>query len=278
MKRLFKIFPALILITFVFSCRKNEEYEVFAIRYSDGWKIRAGDWVIGAGPTDSVDVCEMFWLLKSSDGKNILVDAGFIDSTRSNKNFIRPDSMLMRLNIEPSDISDIILTHPHNDHIGGIILFPTARVWMQKDDYEYFTGPAWEEGGYRYGFEKNDVGNIIAVNSQGRLKLVEGDNIEIMPGIRVFTGSKHTFGNQYLLVNANSEKNKILLASDAIWFYLNLEKELPVSVCMDTASYVRAIKRFRTLVTNPDLIIPGHDDKVFSKFTAVQDGIVRIGE
>jgi glyoxylase-like metal-dependent hydrolase (beta-lactamase superfamily II) len=277
MKNPFKIFPALLSLVFFFGCSKNEEYQVYAIKFRDGWKIQAKDYVTGANPSDSVDVCNMFWLIKS-DSKNILVDAGFIDPTGSDKNFVRPDSMLKRLNIEPSDISDIVITHPHTDHIGGLTLFPEARVWMQQDDYDYFTGPAWEEGSYRYGFEKNDVENIIAVNLQGRLKLIKGDNIEIMPGIRVYTGSKHTFENQYLLVNSNSEKNKILLASDAIWFYLNLEKELPVSVCMDTLSYVTAIKRMKTLVTDPDLIIPGHDDLVFSKFTAVQDWIVRIGE
>lgn len=278
MKTLLKIIPLLLFVTILFSCKNNEEYQVYAIKYSDGWKIQAKDWVIGADPSDSVDVCDMFWLIKSHDGKNILVDAGFIDSTNSSKNYIRPDSMLKRLNIGSSEVSDIIVTHPHNDHIGGLIMFPQAQVWMQKDDYDYFIGPAWEEGGYRIGFEKNDVENLISINTQGRLKLISGDNIEIMPGIRVFTGSKHTFENQYLLVNSGSEKNKILLASDAIWFNLNLEKELPISVCMDTASYVNAIKRLKTLVTNSDLIIAGHDDNVFSKFPEVRDWIVRISE
>lgn len=278
MKNLIKFIPSLLFITILVCCRKNEDYQVYAVKYSDGWKIQAKDWVIGANPTDSVDVCNMFWLIKSHSGKKILVDAGFIDSTKSSKNYISPDSILKRLNIESSEISDIIITHPHNDHIGGLILFPKAQVWMQQDDYDYFIGPAWKENGYRIGFEKRDVENLISINSQGRLKLIKGDNIEIMPGIRVFIGSKHTFENQYLLVNANSDKNKILLASDAIWFYLNLEKELPISVCMDTTSYVKAIKRIKTLVTNPDLIIAGHDDKIFSKFTKVQDWIVRIEE
>jgi glyoxylase-like metal-dependent hydrolase (beta-lactamase superfamily II) len=276
MKSLPRIILTLLFITLIFSCKRAEEYQVYAIKYADGWKIQAKDWVTGADLSDSVDVCEMFWLIKSHNGKNILVDAGLIDSTHTFKEYTRPDSMLKRLNIESSDISDIIVTHPHNDHIGGLILFPEARVWMQQDDYDYFIGPAWEENGYRIGFEKNDVENLLSISKQGRLKLIKGDNIEIMPGIRVFTGSKHTFENQFLLVNSNSGKNKILIASDAIWFYLNMEKELPVSVCMDTASYVKTIKRIKTLVENPDLIIPGHDDMVFRKFTEVQDWIVRI--
>lgn len=57
-----------------------------------------------------------------------------------------------------------------------------------------------------------------------------------------------------------------------------MEKKLPISVCMDTTSYVIAMKRIKTLVSNPDLIIAGHDDKIFSKFSKVHDWIVRIEE
>jgi glyoxylase-like metal-dependent hydrolase (beta-lactamase superfamily II) len=98
-----------------------------------------------------------------------------------------------------------------------------------------------------------------------------------MPGIRVFIGSKHTFENQYLLVNSNSKSNKILIASDAIWFYYNLNNLLPATLCLDPKAYVEAMKRMKTLVTNPDFIIPGHDDLVFSKFPKVTEGIVKIG-
>jgi glyoxylase-like metal-dependent hydrolase (beta-lactamase superfamily II) len=97
------------------------------------------------------------------------------------------------------------LTHPHWDHIGGINLFPNAKVWMQKDDFEYFIGESWQENGVSKDFRKNDVRNLIEINLQGRLIFVEGDNIEIIPGIKVFIGSKHTFENQYLLVNSNSK-------------------------------------------------------------------------
>jgi glyoxylase-like metal-dependent hydrolase (beta-lactamase superfamily II) len=271
-----------ILISFIVltitGCSETKEYQVYAIKFCNGWKIEAKNVVIGSAPSDSVDVCNMFWLIKGANDKNILVDAGYIDTTYSNKNYIRPDSMLQKLGISPQDITDIILTHPHFDHISGIILFPQAKVWMQQDDYDYFIGPAWQENGDSRGFEKKDVENILSVNSQGRLNLIKGDNIKIFPGIKVYTGSKHTFENQYLVVNSNSRKNRILLASDAIWFYLNQEKHLPASICMDTAAYVQAIKRMDSLVTDRDLIIPGHDNKLFSKFPEVQDGIVEIKE
>ena len=247
MKTFIKFFTTLILIMIFLSCRQAKEYQVFALKYCDEGKVPAKGPIIGASQNDSVDVAYFFWLLKDPNGRNILVDAGFIDSTHTTKHYMRPDSILQQINISPQEISDIIITHPHYDHISGITLFPNARIWMNQDDYEYFIGPAWQTGGDSTGFNRQDVFNIKTINSQGRLKLVKGDNLEIMPGIKAFTGSKHTYENMYLLVNSNSEKNKILLASDAIWFYMNLDKELPISLCFDSASYVKAIRRMKTL-------------------------------
>lgn len=278
MKTFTKIFTILMFIMICVSCKHAKEYQVFAIKYCDEGRMPADGMVIGAAGNDSIDVSDFFWLLKDPDGGNVLVDAGFIDSTHTTKNYIRPDSVLLQLNISPREISEIIITHPHYDHIGGITLFPNARIWMNQADYEYFIGTAWEAGGDSTGFNRQDVINIKSINSQGRLKLVKGDSIEIMPGIDAFTGSRHTFENIYLLVNSNSEKNKVLLASDAIWFYMNLEKELPISLCFDSASYVKAIKRIKTLVPDPNMIIPGHDKNVISKFSRVNDNIVRIEE
>jgi glyoxylase-like metal-dependent hydrolase (beta-lactamase superfamily II) len=147
---------------------------------------------------------------------------------------------------------------------------------MNQDDFEYFIGPAWEKDGNSKGLNKVDVTNLLRIKSQGRVKLFRGDDVEFMPGIKAYIGSRHTYENFYLLVNSNSEKDKVLVASDAIWFYLNLEKELPASICFDSAAYVNAIKRMKTLISNPELILPGHDNQVFSRFPKVNDHIVRI--
>jgi glyoxylase-like metal-dependent hydrolase (beta-lactamase superfamily II) len=107
--------------------------------------------------------------------------------------------------------------------------------------------------------------------------MVDGDSIEIIPGIRVFTGSLHTKGSQYLLVNSNTPTGKVLLASDASWFYYNLNNLLPIPVyTFDPVAYVAAMKRIKTLMPDGDYIIPGHDDTIFTKFPKVCEGVVRI--
>ena len=275
-KRVF-LFLFLASIPLISDCQNNDEYEVYALKYLDGGTISATEGIVGADPKETLQLCYMIWLLKGINGKNILVDAGFIDTSKVPlKKYIRPDLLLQKIGVNSSDISDIILTHPHNDHIGGINLFPKSVFWMQEDDFYYFTGMAWQEIGHNEGFEKNDVRNLIEINLEGRLKLIKGDNIEIFPGIRVFIGSRHTFENQYLLVNSNSQTKKILIASDAVWFYPNLNNLKPAALCQNPEQYVKAMKRMKSLVTNPDSIIPGHDGQVFTKFPTIKEGIVKI--
>lgn len=76
-------------------------------------------------------------------------------------------------------------------------------------------------------------------------------------------------------LNPHSKNDKIILASDTSWYY-NLDHLLSVPLVIDPEAYVKALKRMKTLVSDPDLIVPGHDDLVFSKYPKVADWIVKI--
>jgi glyoxylase-like metal-dependent hydrolase (beta-lactamase superfamily II) len=256
----------------------SNEYEVYAIRFAVEKKnIPLSFAAVGASDKDSTKFCDMFWLLVG-DGKLILVDAGYIlnDFNKEWSDiYTRPDSALLRMGIRATEITDIVISHPHDDHISGIELFPFAQLWMQKDDYDYFVGAAWQKNGFNKGFYKADVRKLVDKNLEGKLTLVKGDSIEIFPGIRAFIGSKHTWESQYLLVNAKS--GKVIIASDNCWFYYNIEHLLPISkYVFDPNAYVSQLKRMRTLQPDISFIIPGHDLLVFSKFPKIAEGIVKI--
>ncbi|OQP65894.1 hydrolase glyoxylase [Niastella vici] len=275
------LFVLIFLIASINAWSQPEKYEVYTVRFASSdtaWPISM--WVDKGPQKDSVNINFMVWLIKGN-GRNILVDAGFLNDIPDAKEFdvvkyVRPDSALLPLGLKATDITDIILSHPHWGHIDGIDLFPNAQVWMQQTDFYYFIGVAWQKGGVNGGFNKRDVHKILDKNMAGKLSLVDGDNQEIMPGIKVFTGSKHTFESQYVLVETG--KKKIVLASDNIWVYYSLEHLLPASAggTFDPAGYVNAMRRMKTLVSDPKYIIPGHDAAIFTKFHAVKEGVVKI--
>jgi glyoxylase-like metal-dependent hydrolase (beta-lactamase superfamily II) len=269
------------LLTLVISLQAQDQnsYEVYAIEYASAAR-RAPVKTIALNATsnDSVTFSFYVWYLKGENGRRILIDTGFLpDSSRRMmplKEYVRPDLALQRIHVNADEITDVIITHPHSDHIGGLGLFTRGTLWMQKNDYTYFVGDAWQKGANHAGLDKGDVLKTVQANLEGRLHLVDGDSVEIIPGIRVFTGSKHTFESQHVLVTTKLEK--VLLASDDAWFCYNIDNLVPITLTFNPDAYAKGLRRMKTLVSNPDLIIPGHDSLVLSRFTRVADGIVRI--
>lgn len=279
MKHIIFILTAIFVNSQVGNAQPANTYEVYAIEYGgSSARIPTSNVTIGGSNQDSVSFSYYMWFLKGDKGRNILVDVGYErDYSRplpAGMHFIRPDSALMRINIDPGDITDIIITHAHNDHIGGLDLFDSGTIWMQRLEYTYLVGDAWQEGADHRGLNKGDAVKIVQANLDGRLRFINGDSIEIIPGIRVFTGSTHTFESQHLLVDTGDEK--VMLASDDSWFYYNLDHELSVSLVRDPDAYIKQLRRMKTQVSNPDLIIPGHDPEVMERFPEVAEGVVRI--
>jgi glyoxylase-like metal-dependent hydrolase (beta-lactamase superfamily II) len=274
-----------LLIASLQTTAQPEQYQVYALKFANtGFAMPIAAWVDHGPQNDSVNIDFSIWLIKGDHGRNILVDAGFqrdlIDSPDGKEfaitNYHRPDSVLQKLGLKAENITDIILSHPHWDHCDGLGLFPNAHIWIQKEDYNYFVGTAWQKDVNNGGFYKRDVRHLVELNLAGRVTLVDGDDKEIIPGIKVFTGSRHTFNSQYAMVESGG--HKIILASDNIWVYYSLEHLQPASPggTFDPAGYVRAMVRMKTLTGNTRYIIPGHDARVYSLFPKVADGVVKI--
>lgn len=250
-------------------------YEVYAVRYGtiSGFPVR--NLVTGADTARRLDIALAVWLARGG-GRVVLVDAGFYRPKFVERwkpvDFVKPSDALSRLGVRPEDVTDIIISHVHWDHADGADLFPNARVWIQQDEYEHHVGPAGE---VRDRAIDADVARMLAtIKAQGRLREVAGDSTEILPGITVYTGGKHTYQSQYVTVRTDA--GTVVIASDNAYLYENLDRRRPIAQTLDSLSNLRAQARMGRLASAPRLIVPGHDPAVFARFTTPGNGVARI--
>ena len=253
-------------------------YEIYAVRFADV-SYSVASLVAGAERGRSIDIAFTIWVARDpANARVVLVDAGFyrdkfIQQGHPN-NFVKPSEALLRgLGIQPDAVTDIIVSHSHWDHADGVDLFPRARVWIQKDEYDYYVGPSGEVL-HRGGVDAEDAKMFVALEAAGRVELVDGDDREILPGVRVYTGGKHTFASQFASVATRA--GTVVLASDNAYLYENLDKHLAIAQTLDAASNLAAQERMLKLAAAPRLVIPGHDPAVFERFPVVKPGVVRI--
>jgi glyoxylase-like metal-dependent hydrolase (beta-lactamase superfamily II) len=259
----------------------HPSYEVYAIRYATIPDFPVSALVTGGDPARKLSIAMTVWLIRGN-GRNILVDSGFYRPQFFKdwkvEAFLKPSDAVAQSGVtpavKPEDITDVIITHMHWDHADGMDLFPRARIWVQKDEYNYYTGEAWQQPRTHGGIDPDDVLAAVKLNLAGHLGLVNGDAQEILPGITCYTGGKHTFQSQY--VGVNTKAGTVILASDNMYLYENLEKHSPIAQTLDAASNLRAQDRMRQLAASPRLIVPGHDPAVFEKFPRVSERVVKI--
>jgi glyoxylase-like metal-dependent hydrolase (beta-lactamase superfamily II) len=252
------------------------EYEVSAIRFGTLPSFPVRSLVAGADRARRMDIALMVWLARGPGGRTVLVDAGFHRPRLMQRwmptDYQRPDSAVARAGVRPEDITDIIVSHVHWDHLDGIDLFPNARVWIQREEYEYYV--AADGTPARPGIEAEDARILADLRARGRVTLVDGDAQELIPGIRVYTGGRHTWQSQYATIRTRA--GTVVIASDNAYLYENLETRRPIAQTLDSASNLAAQDRMRTLAGDPRLIVPGHDPDVFTRFGAPADRVVRI--
>jgi len=281
MKKVFSLmfFSVLFLISTlnVPSAAQTPQYEVYAIRYATLPDFPVAGLVKGADPSRKLDIAMIVWLVKGN-GRTILVDSGFYRpqflKQWTIKDFMKPSDAVAQFGVKPEEVTDVIITHMHWDHADGMDLFPKAKIWLQKDEYTYYTGEAWQPGRTHGGIDPDDVLAAVKLNTESRVGLINGDAQEIFPGITCYIGGKHTFQSQY--VGVSTKAGTVILASDNMYLYENLDKHLPIAQTLDADSNLRAQDRMKQLAAKPSLIIPGHDPAEFERFPKVGDRAVRI--
>ncbi len=151
-------------------------------------------------PPDEKNLCTwaMRCLLVETDDRRILIDTGLGDKQDAKfRSHFHPHGKASLLNslaendLKPEDITDVLLTHLHFDHVGGAVrydddgklipTFPNATYWSNEVHFKWALYPNARE---KASFLRE---NFVPLQDAGQLRFVDtpgaGEDVEWLPGI-----------------------------------------------------------------------------------------------
>lgn len=127
---------------------------------------------------------------------------------------------LLALGITPTDVTDVVCTHLHSDHVGWLFdldcepVFPQATIWLGVADWRHFVAGAGHMALHiREGFR--------TPAHASRIGLIDQDTT-VAPGITALLTPGHTPG--HICVVVSSGRERALLLGDAITCPIQLDE------------------------------------------------------
>ena len=161
-------------------------------------------------------------LLLVNNKRKILIDTG--NGTKWEEKYKRIyqidtsiyniETSLNKFGYASEDITDVICTHLHFDHVGGntkidegkiVPTFPNAKYWVSKENWKLANHPSQKDAG---SFLVDDW-EILAEN--GMLEIVNGDE-SFIEGVDIFLSNGHTLGLMHPIIS--DENQTIFYGSD----------------------------------------------------------------
>jgi glyoxylase-like metal-dependent hydrolase (beta-lactamase superfamily II) len=243
---------------------------VYAVRYAhrDG---RRPEHFYGGDPHDAPMAMDYFlWAVVGDDGCAVVVDTGFTPETarrRGREIVADPIAVLAELGVAAADVRDVVLTHLHYDHAGGLHAFPRARFWVQDSELAFWTGRYAGRGEIGRIVEPPDIVELVRLNFERRVRFVDGDE-RMAPGVGLHRVGGHAPGLQ--VVSVQTDHGPVVLASDATHFYANLAEDRPFAIVHSLPDMYGAFDRLHALAGGDEArIVPGHDPLVLDRYPAV---------
>lgn len=226
---------------------------------AEGWKMDGG---AGFGlvpktiwskqyPSDDLNYIKMssrLMLIETDEGRKVLVDTG-MGNKRGEKYYkykyifdpISLEDALSDAGFKSEDITDVVLTHLHDDHVGGAVckngddlelVFPNATHWLSEEQYDWAINPNKREAGTYF------TDNFLPIEEAGKLKLVK-ENGTYIPGIefRIYNG--HTQGQ--MLPFVKYEDKTFVFMADFIPFVASIP--LPYVASVDVQPLITMVEK-----------------------------------
>lgn len=250
-----------------------EPFELFALNYAHHGGRSIADNVIGGDIHETgSDLAYFIWVARRSD-RLFVIDTGFgpeAANTRGRTLFETASQRLKRIGIDAAKVDDVILTHLHYDHAGGLNDFANARFHLQDREASYATGRCMCHDYLRHPFDVEDVVSYVRHLYAGRISFHDPVS-ELAPGLTLHRVGGHSAGLQ--VVRVFTKRGWVVVASDASHLYANMEGGKPFPAVYNVGELLEGYKTIYRLAESPDHVIPGHDPLVMKLYPQVSDDL-----
>ena len=241
----------------------SPEPELFAVRVARAPAAKRELFIVDETRPELIEIAFAFWVVRD-ETRVILIDTGFKQEMGVGwqiTDYQSPIASLQQLGIAPGDVTDVVITHDHWDHVGELGQFPVATVWLTEATLLVLERPA----GARMP-ELRDV--LRRARREDRLRVLRSAE-QVTSYLAVVPVGLHTEGFQYV----------VMARADGIWVIssdvgplrASFEQLLPSGQTSDPVATRSLLVQIRDLVGG-DLakIVPGHEPGMFREKAIVE--------
>ncbi len=247
-------------------------HEVYAIRYATQPQRPEGSTFLGGDPKKMVRGLDFFtYVIKGPEG-TFVVDTGFNAdlSGDGGRNFLcEPSEVMNKFGIDPKTVKKVLLTHAHFDHVGNLDHYPQAEFAIHVEEMNSITGPDITYTPFRVAYHKRDTKKLVDLLYEERLSFFTETVNKVAPGIEFHLVGGHSRGQMILRIH--TKRGWIVLASDAVHLYEEVETERPFSIFHDLQKMIAGYRTSLQLAGGINRLISGHDPKVTDWYPAISN-------
>ena len=206
------------------------------------------------------------WVVR--DGlTTVLVDTGFSaqgGAARGRQQLVGIRDLYDRLEVDPAGSPTVVVTHAHYDHIGNLGLFPSSPVIIAQRELAFWRSPMRDKPLFSHSHDPEAFAQLERAVVDDRVVLFDTEH-QLAPGISVLEVGGHTPGQSMVVVDTSA--GRVLLTSDAVHYYEELEREMPFSSVVDVGGMYAGFARIKELQSSGVVqhVVSGHDPQTLTR-------------